>query len=355
MASLSTPTAVATATGAAVAFLKQLVYRAAGDEGLAENIPLAGHVPHAHHRISDHLPHHHAQEPKVSTRVVYRTEYQHVPCIDTSGQAFAVYLNVIYLAPLTILFMRFFFKSYMKRTSSNTKHATARDVISKSTRDAIRGVDREIESLGKSAEDVFSTGSSHNARGRASELTGSKRTTSLSPENQQFVERVNRRVSQKLEELGEGVEASKEKAKEIAREIVDLAGDRVRETVKSAQQEASTEYDRAKENYTNVVRKASQERNKAKKTFEEKTNEASTEANTEEKSYAAAAKEAVTDGDNAEDTDETLAEESNTEGDWAKNMKGHATGMVDGAAPDELNKKLNNLDDTPNGKPNGKS
>ncbi|KUJ21096.1 uncharacterized protein LY89DRAFT_694732 [Mollisia scopiformis] len=37
-----------------------------------------------------------------------------VSCIDTSGQTFAIWLNVLYLAPLTFLFVRFFIKSYLK-------------------------------------------------------------------------------------------------------------------------------------------------------------------------------------------------------------------------------------------------
>jgi len=40
------------------------------------------------------------------------------PCITTSGTTFAVWLNVLYLAPLTILFVNFFISSYLQRTPS---------------------------------------------------------------------------------------------------------------------------------------------------------------------------------------------------------------------------------------------
>lgn len=50
--------------------------------------------------------------PKTIEEVKFRTEYQNVPCLDTSGQAFAIYLNIIYLTPLTLLFLRFFIHSY---------------------------------------------------------------------------------------------------------------------------------------------------------------------------------------------------------------------------------------------------
>jgi hypothetical protein len=42
------------------------------------------------------------------------TVYQMTPCIDTSGQTFAIWLNVFYLTPLTVLFVRFFVRSYFR-------------------------------------------------------------------------------------------------------------------------------------------------------------------------------------------------------------------------------------------------
>lgn len=57
-------------------------------------------------------------------------EYQHitasqqrmegVACIDTSGQAFAIWLSVLYLTPLIVLFVRFFINSYSRGTSRGT-------------------------------------------------------------------------------------------------------------------------------------------------------------------------------------------------------------------------------------------
>ena len=220
-------TAVPVATGAGLAFLKKWIYRAAGDEGLAENVyaapattpaAFAGVPQHAQHPIQ-HATH---------TRTVYRTQYEHVPCIDTSGQAFAIYLNLIYLAPLTILFMRFFVKSYMRRGASNTKNRTTQQHIAKSTRDAIHGVDREIESLGKSAEDGVDA--FVNGRGRTV-TNGEKKTATangeqrngngnLSPENRKFVDSLNMKVSQELERIGEDDVGSRERARQLAKDAV---------------------------------------------------------------------------------------------------------------------------------------
>jgi hypothetical protein len=142
--------AAATATGASLAILKKLVYRAAGEEGLAENVPLGNNAYAAQSAVgqADAVP------KDAGSKTVYRTEYQAVPCIDTSGEAFAVYLNAIYLAPLTFLFVRFFVKSYLRRTSPATKRVTKNNVLVKSGADAVHGINKELDTLGKAPEDL---------------------------------------------------------------------------------------------------------------------------------------------------------------------------------------------------------
>ncbi|KAF2104515.1 hypothetical protein NA57DRAFT_30863 [Rhizodiscina lignyota] len=133
-----------TATAVLGAWLKKLAFRAAGQEGLAENVRNSwGEVfgPEADY-VQETLD-----------RMTKKDEFQLISCIDTTGQSFAIWLNLIYLAPLTWLFLRFFFRSYNKRTSSSTAHSTHTRRISRSAIDAARGVDRELESLGRSAED----------------------------------------------------------------------------------------------------------------------------------------------------------------------------------------------------------
>jgi hypothetical protein len=235
--------ALPTVTGVAVAFLRKLIYRAAGDEGLAENIPVPGHPvpvrqqqqvvaaePAQHNAVHDFFHPHETVE-----KTFYRTEYQTVPCVDTSGQAFAIYVNLIYLAPLTFLFMRFFFKSYLRRSTPNTKRDQKARTISDAAGDASRKVERELDSLDKSAEDAISSGvnlARDAVRGRrpANGQVKDERQGSMSPANQKFLDSVNRRVSQKLQELDEGAEASAQKAKQIAREVVakaEEAGDKL--------------------------------------------------------------------------------------------------------------------------------
>ncbi|CAO2652480.1 Nn.00g007630.m01.CDS01 [Neocucurbitaria sp. VM-36] len=253
----SATVALPTVTGAAVAFLRKLIYRAAGDEGLAENIAVPGSPLPAHQQQHVVAAHHDHQHPVQNffrhhdtvDKVVYRTEYQSVPCIDTSGQAFAVYLNLIYLAPLTLLFMRFFFKSYLRRTNPSAKHQTKHTAISKAARDATHGVEREIESLGKATEDGISSAvrkSKDSLRGRKINANGNvkdERHGSLSPANKKFVDNVNKKVSQRLQEIDEGAEATAKKAKEIANNVVGKA----EETKENVKKESEKSED-AKEN-----------------------------------------------------------------------------------------------------------
>jgi hypothetical protein len=236
--SMTSSAALPPATGAAIAFLKKLIYRAAGDEGLAENVLQPGapspvsYVAATVTNQPEHVMH------NTVNRIVYRTEYQHVPCVDTSGQAFAIYLNMIYLAPLTGLFMRFFVKSYLKRTSPTTRHPARHDAFAKSTRDAMRGVDREIESLGKSAEDGVSTAIMNGAsalRGRTAKIASGDRHGSLSPENKKFVDSFKGRVSQELEKIGEGEEAAKTRAREVAKKVADNAAKGERKEIQDSE------------------------------------------------------------------------------------------------------------------------
>jgi hypothetical protein len=291
--SSSAVAALPTATGAAVAFLRQLIYRAAGDEGLAENIAVPGQpIPYYQRQQPaavtgrpEHPVEHFFHHPhETVNRVVYRTEYQSVPCVDTSGQAFAIYLNLIYLAPLTGLFMRFFIKSYMRRTSPNTKHQTKHTAISKATRDATQGVERELESLGKSAEDAVSSAlhkSRDAVRGRKNNANGivkDERHGSLSPANKKFVDDVKRKVNKKLQEIDEGAEATVKKAKQV---VSDFAG-------------------KAEETKDNVEKQS--------KGAKEQAKDAKNKAETEAKPYADAAKEKAS---NAKDTIKQEADAAN--------------------------------------------
>lgn len=72
-----------------------MALRAAGEEGLAENVRNSQGETFGIDAV-------HAQEvQKAQEEIRYRNSTQTIKCLDTSGQVFAIWLNVFYLAPLT--------------------------------------------------------------------------------------------------------------------------------------------------------------------------------------------------------------------------------------------------------------
>jgi hypothetical protein len=79
------------------------------------------------------------------------TQYIVQPCIATSSETFAIWLNVLYLAPLTYLFVSFFISSYVKRSNAAQKlgKAAARrlsnvTLAEKAGWDAAKNLEREV-------------------------------------------------------------------------------------------------------------------------------------------------------------------------------------------------------------------
>ncbi|KAI1326371.1 GNS1/SUR4 family-domain-containing protein [Xylariaceae sp. FL0255] len=89
------------------------------------------------------------------------TVFEKADCIYTAGQTFAIWLNVLYLAPLTYLFVSFFIASYLRRSKAETfRGKTAEDrrrsnvvLAEKASWDAARGLEREM--YGESKEGVI--------------------------------------------------------------------------------------------------------------------------------------------------------------------------------------------------------
>ncbi|PNY28050.1 Elongation of fatty acids protein [Tolypocladium capitatum] len=86
-----------------------------------------------------------------TTTTTTETTYVAQPCIGTGGETFAIWLNVLYLAPLTYLFVSFFIASYVKRSNAAQKmngKANRREsnvtLAEKAGWDAARGVEREV-------------------------------------------------------------------------------------------------------------------------------------------------------------------------------------------------------------------
>jgi F0F1-type ATP synthase membrane subunit b/b' len=157
---IETPTAAVAAFNWPTAL--KWILRAAGEEGLAERIGMHDNTIHDHmplaqqaHQIEERMeqaPQHVLPVgPKYETR--WRNTYTKVNCIDTSGEAFAIYLNIFYLFPLTVLFARFFYKAYVRRGTRPQGVAQNARAIGQDARQAEEETERAIEAAGKRAED----------------------------------------------------------------------------------------------------------------------------------------------------------------------------------------------------------
>ena len=92
---ISSAIASATASAGVGDLLKKIVLRAAGNEGLAENV----HNNQGQRFGIDQTNYKEVERAREEIR--YKLEYPMVNCLDTSGQAFAILLNIMYLSPLT--------------------------------------------------------------------------------------------------------------------------------------------------------------------------------------------------------------------------------------------------------------
>ena len=136
----------ASATGAAVAWINKLAAWAGGAPGVAHNV----------FNDDNDQTFVFAGDSKEPDEIKYRTVYKTVHCLDTSGQAFAIYLNVLYLAPLTALFVRFFIKSYIFGDSRPSRSDKSRR-LSASTASAWDETSRSVEAVGRHLEKSIGT------------------------------------------------------------------------------------------------------------------------------------------------------------------------------------------------------
>jgi len=125
-------------------FLRKMFYRIMGEEGLAQQWgpSVKSSVVSPPVNFTEY----------VHRETKWRTQYEFIPCIDTEGQAFAVWVNVVYLIPLTGLFMRFFIRAYSGRSSSSKFGRKSGKAIAKAAEDAAQGAVRELENMGRAAE-----------------------------------------------------------------------------------------------------------------------------------------------------------------------------------------------------------
>lgn len=201
-----------TVTASIGSLVKKLLLRAAGEEGVAERvamskpgasayIPSAGDMEHKLEKI---------WERRFETH--YRSEWSRVNCIDTTGEAFAIYLNLLYLAPLTWLFGRFFVRAYTARGKSGRPRSAsaAAQVAADVAREAREDTEQSFEKGGMQAEDELARRSSQ-GKEKGEELYEQLRKDVKSMKDGTWRDR---RVSERVQSYEGKVKSAAEKAKE---------------------------------------------------------------------------------------------------------------------------------------------
>ena len=127
------------------AWLKKAALRAAGEEGLAENVRNYQGETFGIDAV------HAAQVEEAQREVRYRTMTRKVHCLDTSGQVFAILLNALYLLPLLYLFCQFFYNAYAGHVKEDDPMPSTPENIKKSAQEAVDRVQAKIK---KAIEDT---------------------------------------------------------------------------------------------------------------------------------------------------------------------------------------------------------
>ena len=227
--------ALTTASAGVGSFLKKAVLRAAGREGLAENVrnergqTFGVDVANA------------AKDFMRREETRFRDELQWEHCLDTSGQVFAILLNCMYLAPLTWLFVRFFIEAYTKRMERRRSSTASEKAIAArhSLTDASKGFERQVREMVADMhnhEDAVTTteqhgGTSSQTESKSESKSESKVETSSEskPEEQRdlktFATNSSEAAWQVKEELAQKAADGVQSAKDVMTMLVDKAAD----------------------------------------------------------------------------------------------------------------------------------
>ena len=239
---VSSAFASATATAGFSSWLKKAALRAAGEEGLAEN------VRNSQGEIFGIDAIHAADVEEAQKEIRYRMGTQQVHCLDTSGQVFAILLNAAYLVPLAALFVRFFYKTYIKRSHSGPPNPSIQENIKASSKDAAKNLEREIQEAMR-----------HEQGG----------TTRPPAEVKEKLENAKQNVKDKASDLKDEVQDSSKKlgakVQEGATNLSDKAKDATGDLPAKIQQTAQDGANKAKDATSDIPGKAQEMGSEAKK------------------------------------------------------------------------------------------
>ena len=188
-------------------WLKKAALRAAGEEGLAENVRNYQGETFGIDAI------HAAEVEKAQEEIRYRMGSQRVHCLDTSGQVLAILMNLVYLAPLAYLFMTYFYNNYIARAHSEPPKPTKEENVKESSRDAVKDVGREI----REAVEGRQGGDTEPPPEMKAKLENAKR--NIKEETKDFNEKAQANAKDIGAKVQQGAHELSEKAKDVAGDL----------------------------------------------------------------------------------------------------------------------------------------
>ncbi|MCJ1439349.1 hypothetical protein MMC27_008741 [Xylographa pallens] len=336
--SISSAIASVTASAGVGNLLKKIVLRAAGNEGLAENV----HNDQGLRFGIDET--NYEKVEKARDEIRYKVEYPTVNCIDTSGQAFAIMLNVMYLAPLTYLFVDFFIRSYSRRTSSSTKHPTHDRILQKSGHDAFKGVEREIYEAALSEVNDLDPEMKANLKktGKNIQTTAQKGAENATAATKQGIQTVKEEAGPKYEEFKKETSEFVAQGGQKAKEFGSYVGEKVKEGLDMAKPKVKAAGDKISEVASNTGAKAReaaiQAKDKAPEVIDSAKDGVQTYAQKAKENAAAAKEKAPEVIDSAKDGAQTYAQKAKESAEAAKESAPEVADKVSKNAKQVANK-----------------
>ncbi|KAL9130405.1 MAG: hypothetical protein Q9217_001413 [Psora testacea] len=256
--SLSSAVASATASANIGSWLKKAALRAAGEEGLAENV--RNHQGETFGIDAIHA----ADVQKAQEEISYHLEMTRTHCLDTPGEVFAILLNALYLAPLAYMFITFFARYFQARADGDPKPSVPENAM-KSANDGAKEVERKIA---EAMEDKQGGETEPPAEVKAELEEAKHRVKTAASDAKQISSEVSGKVQNDIKDIRakaqQAASHAKDKVKDSAPEIQSEARQRAEDLNSKAQDVAQHANEYAKDRAQAIKEIANQKAGQAK-------------------------------------------------------------------------------------------
>ncbi|KAL8780545.1 MAG: hypothetical protein Q9213_006411 [Squamulea squamosa] len=240
VSSVSSLIASATASVDIGSWLKKAALRAAGEEGLAENVRNAQGQTFGIDAV------HAAEVEKAQEEIRYKSQYQKVNCLDTPGQTLAIFLNFLYLAPLACMFVHLFYTKYIKQARSSSPPPTSENVR-QSGKEAAKDLRQELEDAMASEQEGLETDKSD----LPSEVAN--QSEKFNEKGEAVIKKAKIAASNATDRVKDGAHQANDIFQEKGQQATDALSDKINELNRKAKGSKGTPSESSKTNNTQAT------------------------------------------------------------------------------------------------------